>query len=90
MTEFGQRLVRAHGNSIEYLALPVGLMLLAMITGNGAITDDLALVYLGARILQSVSHMISTSSLMVMVRGTFFVPQLVILVIWAINLYGAG
>jgi len=90
MAEAGLRVTRAHGNSLENLALPIGLMLLAMITGNGAVTDGLALVYLGTRILQSVFHIISISGPMIMIRGTFFTVQLVILVIWAINLYGAA
>ncbi|MFP6781345.1 MAG: MAPEG family protein [Gammaproteobacteria bacterium] len=86
----GVRITRAHANSLDNLALPIALILLAMATGNGAITDGLAMAYLGCRILQSVIHMISISNTMIMVRGTFFTAQLVILIIWAVNLSGAA
>ena len=90
MAGAGVRITRAHANSLDNLALPIALILLAMATGNGAITDGLAMAYLGCRILQSVIHMISISNIMIMVRGTFFTAQLVILIIWAVNLYGAA
>ena len=90
LSDFGLRATRSHANSLEYLALPAALILLAIATGNSAITDGLAMVYLIARVVQSVIHLISTSVPMVMLRATAFTVQNVILVIWGFKLYGAG
>ncbi|MGR8921395.1 MAG: MAPEG family protein [Gammaproteobacteria bacterium] len=89
LSEAGHRITRAHANSLEYLALPAALMLLAIATGNAAVTAGLAMVYLGCRVAQSVVHIISTAPPMVMIRATLFSVQMVILIIWAIKLTGA-
>ena len=88
--EFGQRVTRAHANSLEVLPLAAAIMLLAIATGNTAITDSLACIYLYCRIAQSVVHMISTSKLMVLIRATFFTVQIVFLVIWSNDLWKAA
>ena len=41
--DFGLRATRAHLNSLEVLPLAGGIMLLAIATGNTAITDGLAM-----------------------------------------------
>ena len=87
LNPLGARITRAHANSLEYIALPVGLMLLAIASGNVAITDGLAMVFLGSRIAQSVVHTLSTSKLMVLTRATLFTVQIVIMIIWACDLY---
>lgn len=86
--DFGLRVTRAHANSLENLALPVGLLLLAIATGNEAVTNATAMLYLGCRVGQSVVHMISTAIPFVMVRATLFTVQLVLLVMWGIKLAG--
>ena len=88
MAAAGLRVTRAHANAIENLALPAAIMLLAIATNNGDVTNGLATVFLGCRILQSIVHMISTSGPMVMIRGGLFTAQNVILIIWVIDLSG--
>lgn len=83
----GHRVTRAHANSLDYLAGSVGLMLLAVATGNAAITDGLACVLVGCRVAQSVVHIISTAKAMVMLRATLFSVQIGIWIYWAIKLY---
>ena len=78
----GHRITRAHGNSIEWLAAPVALLLLAIATGQTAITDGLAPLALAGRIAQSTTHLISTSAAAVMARGAFLGVQTVVWVIW--------
>ena len=47
---FAQRVTRAHGNSLENLAIPAALILYGVATGQSAVTDGLAMVVLGARV----------------------------------------
>ena len=89
LSPFGHRMTRSHANSLEFLALGVGLMLLAIATGHTDITDKLAMIVLYCRIGQSVVHIISTSTPMVMCRATLFSAQLIILAYWGWKLYGA-
>lgn len=86
---FMQRLARVHANCLEGLPIFGGLMLLAVVAGKSAVTDPLAYALLGARILQSLIHLASTSSVAVMARFTAFAVQLVIAVIWAVKLHAA-
>ena len=88
ITDAGLRVTRAHANSLEFLALPIGLLLLAMVTNNAEITNGLALTFLSCRILQSLVYMVSTSAPMVTARASLFTVQLVIMVIWAVKLSG--
>lgn len=83
---FGMRLTRAHANCYENLPVAGAVLLYAIATGQTAITDELALPFLGARLLQSVTHLISTASPFVTVRFAFFVAQTAILVIWILRL----
>jgi hypothetical protein len=61
-------------------------MLVAAISDKAAITDPLAYVLLGARIIQSVVHLASLSGLAVMVRFSAFAVQVGIAVYWAARL----
>lgn len=89
LSPFMQRLARAHANCVEGLPIFGGLMLVAMVTDRTAITDPLACVLLGARMVQSLIHLSSTSALAVTLRFTAFTIQLVIAVIWAARLLAA-
>ena len=89
LSPFMQRLARAHANCIEGLPIFGGFMLLAVVAGKSNVTDPLAYVLLGARIVQSTIHLASTSSLAVTVRFTAFAVQLGIAVYWAVKLHGA-
>jgi uncharacterized MAPEG superfamily protein len=79
---FGARLTRAHANCYENLPAAAALMLYAIATDQTAITDRLALALLGARLLQSLVHLASTSRPAVLVRFVLYVVQLAILIIW--------
>ncbi len=85
---FGQRLARAHANCYENLPVVGALLLFALATDQTRVTDPLALALLGARIAQSIVHLISTSRIAVLIRFGFFIVQLVILVIWLLRFAG--
>ena len=92
MNAFGLRLTRTLGNCMESFAFIGGTMLLALASGAAAITNPLALYLLLARILQSVTHLISTSELAVQLRFVFFLAQQFIVIYWlyllAVNFLG--
>ncbi len=90
MKGFGKRLTRAHANCYEFLPLAGIVMLYAIATGQAAATDGLAYAFIGARIAQSVTQLISTSNTFVLIRFGFFAVQLVILVIWLLKLFQIG
>ncbi|MBP6383082.1 MAG: MAPEG family protein [Pseudomonadales bacterium] len=79
---FGQRLVRVHANCYENIPLFLALLLFAMASNQTAITDPGALILLGARIGQSVVHMISTSVPAVLLRFALFLVQVLTAVCW--------
>lgn len=86
VSPFSGRLCRAHANCYENLPLFAAFILVATATGNADITDTTALLVVGARIGQSLTHLSSTSNKAVMVRFTFFVTQLALLAYWFIAL----
>ena len=51
------------------------------------LTDGLAYAFLGARIAQSIAHLISTSHTFVLVRFGFFIVQTIILIVWLLKLF---
>jgi len=59
-----------------------GLLLVALVTGHAAVTDPLALWLLAARIVQSVTHMISTRVSAVNIRFTALAVQMAIGSFW--------
>src|SRR3954447_22335640 len=65
LSPFMQRLARAHANCIEGLPIFGGLLAIAIMTSRTAITDALAFLSLGARIMQSIIHLVSTNSIAV-------------------------
>jgi len=88
MPGLGKRLTRAHANCYEFLPLAGVVMLYAIATGQTAATDGLAYAFLGARVAQSATHIISTSSTFAIIRFGFFAVQLVIMIIWLLKLFG--
>ena len=86
LSPFMQRLARAHANCIEGLPLFGGLMLVAEVAGRSGVTDPLAWVLLGARVVQSLIHLASTSPAAVTARFTAFAVQMGIAVYWAFGL----
>jgi uncharacterized MAPEG superfamily protein len=83
LSPFMQRLARAHANCIEGLPVFGGLLAIAIMTSRTDVTDPLALWFLGARIAQSIIHLVSTSPIAVSLRFTAFAVQLVIGVYWS-------
>ena len=81
-----QRLARAPANCLEGLPIFGGLMLVALATGRAPITDPLAFVLLGARVLQSSIHLTSLSSAAVTLRFSAFAVQMGIAVLWSVKL----
>ena len=90
LSPFMQRLARAHANCLEGLPVFGGLMLVALVSGNTAVTDPLAYAFLAARGLQSIIHLASVSATAITLRFTFFAVQMVIGVVWAWGLLAAA
>ncbi|HEV2609569.1 MAG TPA: MAPEG family protein [Noviherbaspirillum sp.] len=82
LSPFMQRLARAHANCLESLPIFGGLMLVAALSGNAAVTDPLAYILLAARVVQSLAHLISLSVMAVNVRFIAFAVQVGIAVYW--------
>lgn len=89
ISPFGQRLARAHANCYENLPIFAAIVLTAIVTGHSSVTNGLAPWVLMARIAQSITHILSTSSPAVMIRFTFFLIQMLIQIWWLIALFGA-
>jgi len=71
----------------ETAPLFIGVILLAHVSDQAAVTDGMAMVYVGARVLQSVSHLISVHHLMIfLVRFPAFLVQVALLVWWLLSL----
>jgi uncharacterized MAPEG superfamily protein len=83
---FMQRLARAHANCVEGLPIFGGLMLVAFITSNTDVTDQLAYYFLTARIIQSLIHLSSLSPVAVTLRFSAFAVQMTIAVYWCYNI----
>ena len=83
---FMQRLARAHANCIEGLPIFGGLMLVAFVTSNTSVTDQLAYYFLTARIIQSLIHLSSLSPIAVTLRFSAFAVQMTIAVYWCYNI----
>lgn len=86
LSPFMQRLARAHANCLEGLPVFGGLLVIASLAGQTAITDPLALVLLGARVVQSLIHLASLSVMAVNLRFTAFAVQMLIALYWAFAL----
>jgi len=86
LSPFMQRLARAHANCLEGLPLFGGLLLVAVVAGKAAVTDPLAYVFLAARVLQSLIHLASLSSLAVTLRFSAFAVQMGLGAYWVVRL----
>src|SRR6185503_8740547 len=80
------RMSHAHINCLENLPLYGGVVLAAFATNQLAVIDPLACWFLGARIAQSVIHVIQVSHWMVLVRGTLWTVQMLLLIYWMLAL----
>lgn len=92
-----RRLMRAHANCVENLPLFATVVLLAWAIRDSAgwtreeerTFDTLAIVYLIARVAQSLVHIASGRSIAVNVRFTFFLIQLGVLIAMGLKVAGA-
>jgi len=82
LSPFLQRLARAQSNCVESLPIFGGLLLVALATGRAGITDPLAPWLAGARIVQSVIHLVSLGVWAVNARFTAFAVQVAIAAYW--------
>lgn len=87
---FGRRLTRAHANCYENLPVAAAVLLYAIAAGEAAVTDGAAYLFLGARIAQSVTHLISTARPFVLIRFAFFIVQVALLAWWIVQFFMAG
>lgn len=83
LSPFMQRLARAHANCLEGLPIFGGLLVVALLTGRGAVTDPLALWLVAARLVQSSAHLASLSVFAVNLRFSAFLVQLAIAAYWS-------
>jgi len=86
LSPFMQRLARAHANCIENLPIVGGLLVLALVTGQSAVTDPLAIWLVIARVIQSSIHLASLSVAAVNARFAAFAVQMGIGIYWAVAL----
>ena len=86
LSPFMQRLARAHANCVEGLPVFGGLMVVALVADKSSITDQLAYVFLAARIVQSLIHLWSVSAAAVTFRFAAFAIQMAIGAYWAFRL----
>ena len=85
VSNFSNRLCRAHANCYEGFPIFGGLLLLAIASDTMAITNGLAYILIGARLGQSLIHLTSTSVVAVFVRFGFFLVQVVIALYWCVQ-----
>ena len=85
-----QRITRAQANSLEWLVIPTALLIYGIATGQSEVTEGLAMVVLGSRIVQSITHMMSVSLPAILLRATLFTVQVVIWIIWSYGFYSAA
>lgn len=83
---YGRRLTRAQANCMENIPLFIGVLLFAMVTDHTDITNITACWLLYARVAQSVTHLISTSTPMIMLRFAFFLVQIALIVCWVVQM----
>ncbi|MEM7137075.1 MAG: MAPEG family protein [Myxococcota bacterium] len=86
VSPFHMRLCRAYLNCTENLPIFGVIVLTAIATGHADVTDPLALWVLGARVLQTTTHLLSTSDVAITARVTFFSVQLAIEAYWVVQL----
>ena len=88
ISHFNQRLCRAHANCYENLPIAAVIMFSAVISGNTHLTDSLAWIFLAARVMQSLMHLLSGELLAVYARFSFFLTQIIILSYWGMRILG--
>ncbi|MGH8173908.1 MAG: MAPEG family protein [Rhodanobacteraceae bacterium] len=70
----------AHLNCTENFPIFAAVVCIGALLGKTATIDALAGFVLYARILQSLSHIAGTSTVLVLLRGTFYAVQIVLII----------
>ncbi len=86
LSAFATRLSRVHANCYEHFPIFGGMMLLLIALEKTDISNPLAYLFLTARLLQGIVHLISTSDNAIKLRLFFFIVQFVIVIYWIISL----
>ena len=85
LSPFSGRLCRAHANCYEFLPFALAALLYAVASDQTIVTNGLALILLGTRVGQSLVHIVSKSNFAVMLRFALFLPQVFIVLYWALK-----
>ncbi|TGM30090.1 MAPEG family protein [Leptospira levettii] len=87
-SDFNWRLNRAHLNSLENLPIFVAVVFLTVSLGKvNEFVNQAGFVILGARVLQSLTHLIGTNVLAVNIRFTFYMIQIITYIVLLIQLF---
>ncbi len=85
---FVVRAQHAHLNCVENLPVFAALVLSAYALGRAPVADHVAAYVLGARLAQSIVHLIGVNPALVSVRGTLFTIQVLLFLYMASQLVG--
>jgi len=69
----------AHLNSMENFPLFAAIVCVAALMGKSAFVDTVAAYVLYLRVAQSVTHLIGDRSVLVLIRASFFVAQILLM-----------
>jgi uncharacterized MAPEG superfamily protein len=86
MPGFGQRVTRAHLNCVENLPVFAAVVAAAGLSGQFAVMEGTVMYILYARIAQSTVHMISSSQLASLIRGTLFAVQTLLMLYYVFQM----
>lgn len=87
-TDFNWRLNRAHLNSLENLPLFVAVVFLTVSLGKvDSFVNQAGYVILGARVTQSLIHLVSSDVMFVNIRFTFYMIQIFTYIILLLRLF---
>lgn len=70
----------AHLNALENFPLFAALVCIAALMGKSAVVDGLACYVLYLRVAQSTTHLIGATSPLILVRATFFIGQILLMI----------
>lgn len=81
-----QRVQHAHLNCLENLPIFAIIVLVAAFIGKLTIIDDLACIFIGLRLAQTVTHIVMVNHWAVMLRATFYIGQMALIAYWLLKL----
>lgn len=82
LTPFAHRIHRAQLNCVENLPILVGVCLIAFMVNQLKVIDSLAYLFLACRISQSLVHLYSIRLYAQLIRFSFFLVQILLLLYW--------